>query len=114
MAGLLLLLRTAGFQLLAVGEFDIPRIHALRTILCRRTGDLDPRAGRQGIAGPAQAEHDVGRSAFNAPSLGLAVRHFRIDIEPGVRIYEVHLEYFALDRNALVAVELRGKRMVRG
>ena len=70
-------------------------------------------AGSHGVAIPAVADQRVRGAALDHPLLLLTGRGRDLDVQPRVRVAELHLRDDAVELDRPVDVELGGERMVR-
>src|SRR5688572_22664012 len=82
--------RTSEIHASSVGEAELARAGAQRTVLGLESDDGDLRARWKRITVPAKTKQDGRRSAFDLPSLDGAVGLLHIDVQPGVRVHPLH------------------------
>jgi hypothetical protein len=105
--------RRAHEQLAAVGEREVASVGAVRIALGAIAFHDDLGADRQRILRQAPAQQHRRIAPFDHPPLDLAIRALHVDVNPGVGVDPFHLRHGAAQRDGLVRVEFRGKRVVR-
>jgi hypothetical protein len=100
-------------ELPAVRQRDVAAAGPERAVLRLEPFYEHPRAGRHGVAVPAVTNQGVRRSALDGPLLFLAGSRRDLDVQPRMRIAELHLRDDALEPDRPIDVELRSERMVR-
>src|SRR6186713_531879 len=83
--------RAAGEQLSTIGKRDRLRVCDRLTGLGAVAFDLDLRARRDRILPPTHAQQGVRGSHLESPSDYGPVSSFDVNVNPGVRIYPIHL-----------------------
>src|SRR5690606_21770549 len=99
-------------QARAVREIDLAAACPVRTIAGLVALDAHRRAGRDRVAVPAAAHERVGRAALDGPLLLLATVERDLDVQPRVRVAELHPRDDSFEHDRAVDVELCRKRMM--
>src|SRR5690606_18426096 len=94
--------RSAEVHAGAVGEDDLLRVRARRTVLRLEAADHDLRARRQRVLRPAAAQQRARSAALDLPALDRAVFLLDVDVEPRMRIDPLEHHDFTLERDRLV------------
>ena len=95
------------------GKRDVAAARAERAVLGLKAFDVHLGAGRHGVAVPAVANQRVGRAAFDHPLLLLAGLRRDLDVQPRVRVAELHLGDDAVELDRSIDIELGRERMMR-
>src|SRR6185436_20929105 len=97
----------------AVGEQRALHVHQLRAIAGEKAADGNDVPDLGGVLAPPRPIQGAWRSALDRPVLGAAARAGDVDVEINVRVGPLDSRDAALERDRLVGVVLRGKRMMR-
>src|SRR5690606_27743918 len=96
----------------AVRQINLAPARAERAIARLIPLDAHLGAGRYRVAVPAAAHERVRRAAFDGPRLLFAAVRRDLDMQPRMRIAELHPRNDAFEHDRPVDVELRGERVV--
>src|SRR6185295_18923161 len=100
-------------QSATVGELDIAAHGLVRAVARTVTADHEVGADRNRVLVDAFAHQGVRAAAFDHPLDGVALVVEHGDVDPRVRVDELHLRDLAWQCDGPVDVELGGERVVR-
>src|SRR5262245_42549621 len=104
--------RGAHEEIASIGEGDGSAICLRRTVLRSKAGNHDLEPGRKvGFPQPSLQEC-VGGACFDRPVDDLAIRLLDVHVQPSVWIYPIKSCRRPFQRDGLVFVKFRGKRVV--